>query len=84
MTYFKPLCNIHSFHNWGLAIFEDEMQYFDLTVNEAAEYISPQTYLSTVLQVTGLEDYLSKSSIQFVLDYLNQETIQCLEILLEN
>lgn len=59
-------------YNWGLAIFEDEIQYFDLTINEATEYISAQTYLSTVLLVTDSEEYLSKSSIQFIIDYLSQ------------
>jgi DNA-binding transcriptional MerR regulator len=59
-------------YNWGLAIFEDEMQYFDLTINDATEYISAQTYLSTILLATDSEEYLSKSSIQFIIDYLSQ------------
>lgn len=55
---------------WGLAIFEDEMQYFDLKIDDTTEYVSAQTYLSTVLTTT--EEFLSKSSIQFAIDYLKE------------
>lgn len=59
-------------YNWGLAIFEDEMQYVDIKVNDITEYICPHTYLSTFMPIADYEEYLSKSSIQFIIDYLNE------------
>ncbi|SHN59931.1 MerR family transcriptional regulator [Desulfitobacterium chlororespirans] len=48
-------------YNWGQAIWENELEYVDLEINEDIEYIPPQTYLSTVLSSTNREYFLSNS-----------------------
>ena len=59
-------------YTWGLAVLENELPLLDLKINNTIEYIRSQTYLSTILLVNESDKCFSKSSIQFVLDYLKE------------
>ncbi|WP_018213506.1 MerR family transcriptional regulator [Desulfitobacterium hafniense] len=56
-------------YNWGQAIWENELEYVHLEINENIQYIPPQIYLSTVLSSTDCEYFLSHSRT-LITDYI--------------
>lgn len=56
-------------YSWGIAISEDEINNFDVEINEHIEYIGPQTCLSTVI-ATPHGEYILRDSLQFMVDHI--------------
>jgi len=56
-------------YNWGLAVFENELQYLNLKITDEIEYIKPHTYLSVTVKSPHNERLLA-SSKDFILSYL--------------
>lgn len=60
-------------YSWGLAISEEEVEHFDLEIDKNVEYIAPNTYLTSVIR-TRQEDYLTRNSVQFMLDFIKRNS----------
>lgn len=60
-------------YNWGQAIWEHELEYVDLNINDSIEYIPPQVYLSAVLSSTNRE-YLLINSRSLIMNYIQEHS----------
>ena len=58
-------------YDWGLALYEEDIKVLNLEVDERIEYIGPKNYISSVITSSG--DYITKESLQFMLDYIEGE-----------
>mgnify|MGYP001176798070 FL=1 len=68
--YCKEILSGNNFFNydWGLALYIKDL---NLEVDERIEYIEPKIYISSVITSSG--DYITKESLQFMLDYIEGE-----------
>lgn len=71
--YCKEILSGNNFFNydWGLALYEEDIKDLNLEVDERIEYIEPKIYISSVITSSG--DYITKESLQFMLDYIEGE-----------
>lgn len=58
-------------YSWGLAIFEDEIQNFDLEINENVEYLTPKTYITSVI-AHPYDENIMRDSLEFMLDHIKE------------
>ncbi|MEL1134520.1 MerR family transcriptional regulator [Desulfitobacterium sp. THU1] len=58
-------------YSWGQAIFENELEYVNLDINDYIEYTPPQHCLSIVLP-GKYNEYLLSSSRTLILDYIKE------------
>lgn len=58
-------------YDWGLAIYEDEAHDFNIEKNENIEYISPSTYISSIIMSPHREG-IKKNTLQFMLNFIEE------------
>lgn len=62
-------------YNWGLGIWEEEANYFNLKLNDHIEYFPPRTCISSVI-LSSHSKHLMRSSFQFMIDYIEENNLK--------
>ncbi|MTI49136.1 MerR family transcriptional regulator [Sporosalibacterium faouarense] len=72
IEYQEFLSNKDSFgYSWGLAIFEDCINDFEIKTDSNVEYIESKTYIYSVI-CNSQEDYITRKSLQHIVDYIEK------------
>ena len=69
--------NICLNYNWGLAIKEEDVENFNIELNDYIEYIPGQLSVTSIIE-SPHQQYLDKEYFQFMIDYINKNNYKML------
>lgn len=62
-------------YSWGLGISEDDLNTFNLNINDNIEYIPPRTCVSSII-LSSYSQYLMRDSFKFMKNYIKENNFK--------
>jgi DNA-binding transcriptional MerR regulator len=59
-------------YSWGIAISEDDINNFDLEIDDNIEFVKSKTYLSSIITVSN-EERIMRDSLKFMLEHMREK-----------